>query len=80
VTPWRPGQVGRGARSTVVSTQGAASVRDNIVTVFGSRVADGLEALGAEGPSGARIAGRAPPAARLLPAARGRAARAPHAW
>jgi len=70
--------VGRGARSTVVSTQGAASVRDNIVTVFGSRVADGLEPLGAEGPSGARIAGRASPAARLPPAARGRAARGSH--
>jgi len=53
-------------------------VRDNIVTVFGSRVADGLEPLGAEGPSGARIAGRASPAARLPPAARGRAARGSH--
>jgi len=74
VTPCGLRQVGRGARSTVVSTQGAASVRDNIVTVFGSRVADGLEPLGAEGPSGARIAGRAPPAACPPPAARGPAA------
>ena len=50
-------QVGRSARTTVVATQGSATLRDNIVTVFGSRVADGLEQLTVEGPSGASISG-----------------------
>ena len=38
-------QVGSSARSTVISTQNVQTVRDNIVTVFGARAADGLEAL-----------------------------------
>ena len=38
-------QVGSSARSTVISTQNGQTVRDNIVTVFGARAADGLEAL-----------------------------------
>ncbi|KAK9825372.1 hypothetical protein WJX81_005933 [Elliptochloris bilobata] len=49
--------VGRAARTTVVSTQGSPTLRENIVTVFGSRVADGLEPLIVEGPSGATISG-----------------------
>lgn len=53
-------QVGRSARTTVVATQGSPTLRDNIVTVFGSRVADGLEQLTVEGPSGASISGHAP--------------------
>ena len=45
----------------MVSTQGSPTLRDNIVTVFGSRVADGLEQLSVEGPSGASISGHARP-------------------
>ena len=41
----------------MVATQGAATLRDNIVTVFGSRVADGLEQVNIEGPSSASISG-----------------------
>lgn len=52
-------QVGRSARTTVVATQGSPTLRDNIVTVFGSRVADGLEQLRVDGPSGASISGHA---------------------
>lgn len=52
-----PSQVGGGARSTVVSTQGAASVRDNIVTVFGARTAEGLQVLSAPAGAGARFEG-----------------------
>ena len=52
-------QVGRSARTTVVATQGASTLRDNIVTVFGSRVADGLEQLRVNGPSCASISGHA---------------------
>ncbi len=38
-------QAGNGGRVTVVSTQAAASVRDNVVTVFGSRTVEGLDAF-----------------------------------
>ena len=43
-----------------MATQGAATLRDNIVTVFGSRVADGLEQLSLDGPGGSSISGHAP--------------------
>lgn len=45
------------SRSTVVSTQGAQSVRDNIVTVFGAKVVQGLEALDAVAGDNIRIKG-----------------------
>ncbi|KAK9915857.1 hypothetical protein WJX75_005272 [Coccomyxa subellipsoidea] len=38
-------QVGTGPRTRIISTQGLASMRDNIVTVFGSRTAEALVAL-----------------------------------
>lgn len=50
-------QAGNGPRSTVVSTQMTESVRDNIVTVFGSRTADGLEALEASAGGGLEFKG-----------------------
>lgn len=34
-----------GSRTTVVSTQGASSVRDNVIAVFGSKAAEALEAV-----------------------------------
>eukprot|EP00887_Chlorella_sp_A99_P005158 scaffold40.g5158.t1 len=43
-------QAGAGGRATVVATQGAASVRDNIVTVFGSKAAEAVEPLSVEVP------------------------------
>jgi DNA mismatch repair protein PMS2 len=42
---------GSGARTVVVSTQGAASVRDNIVAVFGGKVAEAVEPLHVEAGS-----------------------------
>ena len=59
------GGAGGGARATVVSTQGAPSVRDNVVAVFGAKAAEGLEPLPAGDaanaipglPAGASIAG-----------------------
>ena len=50
-------QVGNAGRSTVVSTQGASTLRDNLVMVFGARTTDGLEALEADGPNGAKLSG-----------------------
>lgn len=47
----------------MVATQGAATLRDNIVTVFGSRVADGLEQLSVDGPGSSSISGHAAPRA-----------------
>ncbi|PSC67581.1 DNA mismatch repair PMS1 isoform X3 [Micractinium conductrix] len=41
-------QVGSGARTTVVNTQCGVSVRDNILTVFGSKAAEGVEPLQVE--------------------------------
>ncbi|BDA44213.1 probable mismatch repair endonuclease PMS2 [Coccomyxa sp. Obi] len=38
-------QVGTGPRTRMLSTQGLANMRDNIVTVFGSRTAEALVAL-----------------------------------
>ena len=50
-------QVGTGSRTTAVSSQGQGSVRDNIVTVLGSRVAEGLQPLSLSLPSGASVSG-----------------------
>ncbi|PRW39172.1 mismatch repair endonuclease PMS2 [Chlorella sorokiniana] len=38
-------QVGNGARTTVVSTQGGRSIRDNILAVFGGKAVEGMESL-----------------------------------
>ncbi|KAI7836307.1 hypothetical protein COHA_009815 [Chlorella ohadii] len=38
-------QVGNGARTTVVTTQGGRSIRDNILAVFGGKAAEGMEPL-----------------------------------
>lgn len=38
-------QVGTGPRTRMLSTQGLTNMRDNIVTVFGSRTAEALVAL-----------------------------------
>lgn len=42
-------QVGKGARTTVVCTQGRPTLRDNIQAVYGAKVLSGLEELAAEG-------------------------------
>ena len=38
-------QVGTGARTKVISTQGLASMRDNIITIFGGRTSEALKQL-----------------------------------
>lgn len=38
-------QAGSGGRSTVIATQGSASLRDNIVSVLSSRAMDAMEPL-----------------------------------
>ncbi|KAK9808938.1 hypothetical protein WJX72_006664 [[Myrmecia] bisecta] len=38
-------QVGAGARSTVISTQEGSTMRDNLITVFGTRTVGAMEAL-----------------------------------
>ena len=38
-------QVGSSARTTVLSSQGLATLRDNIVAVFGTRVASAMEPI-----------------------------------
>ena len=53
-------QVGSAARSTVLSSSGGTSVKDNIVNVFGARLAQGLAPLTAETPSGTKLTGYAP--------------------
>lgn len=55
-------QVGAGARTTVVSSQGQSSVLENIVTVLGSRAAESMQPLEAAIPSGACLRGWAAPA------------------
>lgn len=50
-------QVGSAARSTVLSSTGGKSLKDNIVNVFGSRLADGLVPVSAETAHGTRIVG-----------------------
>ncbi|DBA95699.1 hypothetical protein WJX82_003265 [Trebouxia sp. C0006] len=50
-------QVGSAARSTVLSSTGGKCLKDNVVNVFGSRLAEGLVALHAETASGTKLAG-----------------------
>eukprot|EP00884_Botryococcus_braunii_P005905 jgi/Botrbrau1/15315/Bobra.0319s0005.2 len=50
-------QVGAGVRSTVISSQGTAALRDNIVSIFGSKTVEGLELLDVEGSDGISIYG-----------------------
>ncbi len=50
-------QVGTAARSTVLSSTGGKSLKDNVVNVFGSRLADGLVPLSAETASGTKTVG-----------------------
>lgn len=50
-------QVGSAARSIVLSSAGGKSLKDNIVNVFGSRLAEGLSALIAETASGTKLVG-----------------------
>ena len=50
-------QVGTAARSTVLSSTGGKSLKDNIVNVFGSRLADGLVPVNAETPCGSKLEG-----------------------
>ena len=50
-------QVGTAARSTVLSSTGGNSMRDNIVNVFGARLADGLVPLHAETAGGSKLEG-----------------------
>ena len=61
-------QVGTGARTTVVSSQGGHSVYDNMVTVLGSRAAEAMQPLEASTPSGACISGCAADLTCLLSA------------
>jgi hypothetical protein len=50
-------QVGTGARTKVISTQGLASMRDNIITIFGSRTFEALQQLDGETADGIAIEG-----------------------
>ncbi|KAL3143766.1 hypothetical protein ABBQ32_003597 [Trebouxia sp. C0010 RCD-2024] len=50
-------QVGTAARSTVLSSTGGKTMRDNIVNVFGSKLADGLVPVDAETPGGSKLEG-----------------------
>lgn len=54
-------QVGTGPRTRVLSTQGLANMRDNIVTVFGSRTAEALITLDGTSLEGLSMHGCAPP-------------------
>jgi DNA mismatch repair protein PMS2 len=64
-------QVGTGPRTRIISTQGLASMRDNIVTVFGSRTAEALVALDESSTDGISMHGCASytdgKTARILP-------------
>ena len=42
-------QVGKGARTTVVCTQGRPALRDNVQAVYGAKLLSGLEEFSAEG-------------------------------
>ena len=58
--PWTESaaaQVGTGARTKVISTQGLASMRDNIVTIFGSRTFEALTPVSVEADDGLAIHG-----------------------
>lgn len=65
-------QVGAGARTTVVNTQGGRSVRDNILALFGGKATEGVEPLqvraaaGREGGGGAQSWPPVPPRAAAL--------------
>ena len=50
-------QVGTGARTKVISTQGLASMRDNIVTIFGSRTFEALTPVNVDASDGLAIHG-----------------------
>lgn len=50
-------QVGKSGRTTVVQTQGSGSVKDNIITVFGSKTAACLESLDLVVSDGCRVEG-----------------------
>jgi DNA mismatch repair protein PMS2 len=50
-------QVGKSGRTTVVQTQGSGSVKDNIITVFGSKTATCLEPLDLLVSDGCRVEG-----------------------
>ncbi len=53
-------QVGTGPRTRMLSTQGLTNMRDNIVTVFGSRTAEALVALDGTSAEGLSMHGYAP--------------------
>ena len=50
-------QVGTGARSTVLSSQGGTSLWANVVTVFGSKAAHSLQEFSAAPADGINIEG-----------------------
>lgn len=50
-------QVGKSGRTTIVQTQGSGSVKDNIITVFGSKTATCLEPLDLVVSDGFRVEG-----------------------
>jgi DNA mismatch repair protein PMS2 len=50
-------QVGKSGRTTVVQTQGSGSVKDNIITVFGTKTATCLEPLDLVVSDGCRVEG-----------------------
>ncbi|KAG0603735.1 hypothetical protein M758_10G116800 [Ceratodon purpureus] len=50
-------QVGKSGRTTIVQTQGSGSVKDNIITVFGSKTATCLEPLDLLVSDGCRVEG-----------------------
>ena len=54
-------QAGSGGRSTVIATQGSASLRDNIVSVLSSRAIDVMEPLLASLADGITASGCALP-------------------
>ena len=50
-------QVGKSGRTTIVQSQGSGSVKDNIITVFGSKTATCLESLNVLVSDGGRVEG-----------------------
>lgn len=50
-------QAGSSPRGVVLSTQAGRTLRDNIASVFGSRLMDALQVMDVQGPSGLRIHG-----------------------
>ena len=49
--------MGTGARTKVITTQGMASMRDNIITIFGSRTFEALKQLDGRTTDGITIEG-----------------------